>query len=80
MVTSVHINYLQNYRNTINKWIENTRECRIYKHKNGRLNAAQLLDMENTLKDRNKVISELCRLEREIESRKISTQNLFKTN
>jgi len=79
MTSSRYINHLETYRKTINDWLENTRECRTKKAKNCRLNAAQLSDMEKTSNYRAKVVNELCRLDREITSLKISTNNLFKT-
>lgn len=79
MITSVYINHLETYKKELSKWAENNREYRLKNAKNHRLNEAQLLDIENTSKDRVKVISEILRVEREIRSLKIGTNNLFKT-
>ena len=79
MISCTYINHLESYRKTIKMWLDNTLECRAKKVKNNKLNAAQLLDIENTSKDRIKVVNEICRLDREIQSLKISTSNLFKT-
>ena len=80
MVTSVYIDYLTDYRNRLNNWLNTYSQShmRLDKAKGARLNSVQMADHLASTERRNAVVNEVLRAEREIESLKISTNSIFK--
>lgn len=78
MVTSIYIDYLTAYHIRLKNWAENNRTCIAKGRKAVRMNEAQRSDHFKTLECRTQVIGEICRVERELENLKISTNSIFK--
>ncbi len=79
MVTSLYIEHLQAYEKRLLLWSEYYRNA-FYKTKRARMNEAQIADDLEMCKYKNKVVSEIVRVQNEIKSFQ-NSQNLiiFKT-
>jgi hypothetical protein len=79
MITSIYIDYLTNYKTRLESWVKFYAPS--YLRKIGtpkKLNENQKRDHEMLIGKQNKVICEINRIERELQSLKISTSKIFK--
>ena len=76
MVTSVQIDYLNDYVERLELWLGHYRPCHKNRKNKGKLNTNQIIDDEDSFDRRVRVVEELLSVRREIESLKISSSIL----